>query len=262
MRTGMQKTKKRWTVFAVGVLFLAASSMTDVARCETAKEILEKAFDYYRGESSETEVDMIIHRPDWERKMTLKGWSKGREDALFRVIAPAKDAGNGTLKKDREMWTYNPKVNRVIKIPPSMMSQAWMGSDFSNDDLAKSDTILQDYTHEMMGVASQDNHKVYTIKLMPRPNAPVVWGMQHMKIRDDHILLQQSFFDEDMQLVKAMTTSDIVMLGGKLFPRIWYMRKGEDPDEYTQVIYKEARFDIPITDGFFSISNLKDPRVR
>lgn len=160
------------------------------------------------------------------------------------------------------MWTYNPKVNRVIKIPPSMMSQAWMGSDFSNDDLAKSDTILEDYTHEMMPVTSQDNHTVYTIRLTPKPRAPVVWGMQLMKIRDDHILLEQGFFDEDRQLVKEMTTSDIVMLGGKLFPRVWRMRKPESPDEYTEVVYREAAFDIPITDAFFSIPNLKDPRVR
>jgi len=140
-----------------------------------------------------------------------------------------------------------------------MMSQAWMGSDFSNDDLAKSDTVLEDYTHEMMQVSSQDNHTVYTIKLIPKPRAPVVWGMQRIKIRDDHIFLVQGFYDEDMQLVKEMTTSDIVMLGGKLFPRIWRMGKAESPGEYTEVIYREAAFDIPITDGFFSNADVRNP---
>ena len=256
-KTGAQK------VIAAVMLSIGALLIADPVGGEpTARAVLEKAFDYYRGQSSETEVDMIIHRPAWERRMTLKGWSKGREDALIRVMAPSKDAGNATLKKGREMWTYNPKVNRLIKIPPSMMSQAWMGSDFSNDDLAKSDTILEDYTHEMMSVTSQGNHTVYTIKLTPKPRAPVVWGMQHMKIRDDHILLEQGFFDEDRRLVKEMATSDIVMLGGKLFPRVWRMRKAESPDKYTEVVYREAAFDIPITDAFFSIPNLKDPSVR
>jgi len=258
----MGKTTGARAVVAA-VLSMGALLIPGPARSEPmAREVLEKAFDYYRGQSSQTEVDMSIHRPAWERTMTLKGWSKGREDALIRVVAPAKDAGNATLKKGREMWTYNPKVNRVIKIPPSMMSQAWMGSDFSNDDLAKSDTILEDYTHEMISVTSQGNHTVYTIQLTPKPRAPVVWGMQRMKIRDDHILLEQSFFDEDGQPVKEMTASDIVMLGGKLFPRVWRMQKAESPDEYTEVVYREAAFDIPITDAFFSIPNLKDPRVR
>jgi hypothetical protein len=143
-----------------------------------------------------------------------------------------------------------------------MMSQAWMGSDFSNNDLAKSDTILEDYTHEIIGTETQDNHKVYVIKLMPKLNAPVVWGMQKMKIRDDRILVQQSFYDEDFKLVREMTTSQIGMLGGKLFPRVWYMRKAETADKYTKLFYKNAKFDIDISNSFFSISNLKNPKGR
>jgi outer membrane lipoprotein-sorting protein len=128
---------------------------------------------------------MTIHRPDWERSLTIKAWTRGEKDSIFFILTPPKDVGNGTLKRGREMWIYNPKVNRVIKLPPSMMSQAWMGSDFSNNDLAKSDSILEDYTHLLEGVETHEGKKVYVVKSTPKPAAPVVWGMQRLKIRED-----------------------------------------------------------------------------
>ncbi|OEU80738.1 MAG: outer membrane lipoprotein-sorting protein, partial [Desulfobacterales bacterium S5133MH4] len=171
-----------------------------------------------------------------------------------------KDNGNGTLKKGREMWMYNPKVNRVIKLPPSMMSQAWMGSDFSNNDLAKSDSMINDYTHTIVGTEIHEGKKVYVMKSIPKPEAPVVWGMQRLKIREDHILLSQEFFDEDLKLVKAMTTLEIRMLGGKLFPKVWKMQKADTKDEYTQLSYKKLTFEQDLPDNLFTLSNLRNPR--
>ena len=178
------------------------------ANGQDAQALVEAAVSYYRGEASISTVDMTIHRPNWERVITIKAWTKGQKDSIFIILAPPKDNGNGTLKRGGEMWTYNPKVNRVIKLPPSMMSQAWMGSDFSNNDLAKSDSVIEDYTHTITGTEIYDGKKVYVIKSMPKPEAPVVWGMQKLKIREDHILLSQEFYDEDLKLVKAMTGID------------------------------------------------------
>ena len=151
--------------------------------------LVQKAFDYWRGMSSYSEFSMTIHRPDFERTMVLKGWSKGRSDALFFVLQPPKDAGNGSLKKGKDMWSYNPKINRAIKLPPSMMSQSWMGSDFSNDDLAKTDSILEDYDHRIIERVQEDGHQVITVESIAREDAPVVWGKQVLRIRDDFILL-------------------------------------------------------------------------
>ncbi|MCP5045855.1 MAG: outer membrane lipoprotein-sorting protein, partial [bacterium] len=139
-----------------------------------AQSLVEDSFNYMRDKSSVSEVVMTVHRPDWERKMTIKAWTRGRKDSLFYIEAPPKDRGNGTLKKGREMWMYNPKINRVIKIPPSMMSQSWMGSDFSNNDLAKSDSVLTDYTHTITGTETHGSLTVYLIKSVPKPESPVV----------------------------------------------------------------------------------------
>lgn len=230
------------------------------ANGQDAQALVEAAVSYYRGEASISTVDMTIHRPNWERVITIKAWTKGQKDSIFIILAPPKDNGNGTLKRGREMWTYNPKVNRVIKLPPSMMSQAWMGSDFSNNDLAKSDSVIEDYTHTITGTEIHDGKKVYVIKSMPKPEAPVVWGMQKLKIREDHILLSQEFYDEDLKLVKAMTGQQIQMLGGKLFPKVWKMQKSDVKDEYTLLNYKGLMFKQDLPDSLFTLSSLKNPR--
>jgi len=240
-------------------LFLFVGPGTN-AKAQNAQAVVKGSFNYMRGKTSMCTVDMTIHRPDWERTITIKAWTKGQHDSIFWVIAPPKDHGNGTLKKKREMWMYNPKVNRVIKIPPSMMSQAWLGSDFSNDDLSKTESLINDYSHTIIGTETHEGKRVYLIKSIPKPEAPVVWGMQRLKIREDHIFLVQEFYDEDLKLVKALTTLQIQMLGGKLFPRVWKMQKADVKDEYTVLEYKELTFDQDLPDRLFTLSSLKTPR--
>jgi len=233
---------------------------TAVGNAQDAQTLIKAAVEYYRGKASVATVEMIIHRPNWERKMTMKAWTKGQKNSLFTIIAPPKDRGNGTLKRGREMWTYNPKVNRVIKLPPSMMSQSWMGSDFSNNDLAKSDSILEDYTHKIVGTETHQGKTVYVVESVPKPAAPVVWGMQRLKVREDFILLSEEFFDEDVLLVKMMTGSKIEMLSGKLFPRIWTMKKSDTQDEYTRLNYREIVFKETLPNSLFTQSSLKSTR--
>ena len=225
-----------------------------------ALSLVENSFNYMRDKSSVAEVVMTVHRPDWERKMTIKTWTRGRKDSLFYIEAPPKDHGNGTLKKGREMWMYNPKINRVIKVPPSMMSQSWMGSDFSNNDLAKSDSLLSDYTHSITGTETHAGLTVYLIESMPKPEAPVVWGMQKLKIREDLIWLSQEFYDEDLEPVKAMTTLEIQMLGGKLYPKIWRMRKVGEKNNYTELNYTSLAFKSTLPESLFTLTSLRKAR--
>jgi len=237
----------------VRVIFASSSYALD------ARDIVAAAVNYYRGNASIATVEMRIHRPAWQRDMTIQSWTQGQKNSLFTIVAPAKDRGNGTLKRGREMWTYNPKVNRVIKLPPSMMSQAWLGSDFSNNDLSKSDSIIEDYTHTIFKTETHENQTVYVIQSIPTPEAPVVWGMQRLKIREDHVLLAQEFYDEDKKLVKAMTGSRIEMLGGKWFPKVWKMQKADADDEYTLLNYIVLEFKDELPDRFFTLSALRNP---
>jgi outer membrane lipoprotein-sorting protein len=224
-----------------------------------ARAIVEAAHAYMRGKASVAVVDMTIHRSDWERTVAIKAWTKGRDESIFVILAPPKDEGNGTLKKGVEMWMYNPRVDRTIKIPPSMMAQSWMGSDFSNNDLAKSDSLLDDYTHRVIGRETDAGQPVYVIESLPKPAAPVIWGMQRLKIRADHIFLEESFYDEDRRLVKTLRCTGIQILGGKLFPRVWTMMKAEDPNAYTRLDYRSLEFLDSLPDNLFTQAALRHP---
>lgn len=224
------------------------------------QKMVVAAFEYLRGAASVATVTMIIHRPNWERRMTIDAWTRGNDESLFRIVAPAKDRGNGTLKIGREMWTYNPKINRVIKLPPSMMSQAWMGSDFSNNDLAKSDSLIVDYEHRLTGAETVDGHRHYYITSIPHPEAPVVWGMLKLIIRDDHIMLKEEFFDEDHQSVKVLTLEEIAPLGGRPYPRTWRMRKTDADEGFTLVRYEKLVFKERLADMYFRVASLKTER--
>ena len=251
--------KKRLSLMLFVPLSLLIGFCTG-ADAQDPQAMVEESFNYMRGKTSISTVNMKIHRPDWERVVTIKAWTKGENESIFWIIAPPKDNGNGTLKKKKQMWMYNPKVNRVIKIPPSMMSQAWMGSDFSNNDLSKTDSMIKDYIHTIEGTEIHEGKKVYLIKSMPKPEAPVIWGMQKLKIREDHIFLVQEFYDEDLKLVKALTTSQIQMLGGKLFPKVWKMQKADVKDKYTLLEYKELEFNRDLPDRLFTVPSLKTLR--
>lgn len=225
-----------------------------------AKQIIKAALDHWRGVSSYSEMTMTIHRPDWERTMSMRGWTRGADQSLVRVTAPAKDAGNGTLILDNEMWSYSPKINRVIKVPSSMMGQSWMGSDFSNRDVARDDDILQQYDHKLTKTETVDGHTVYHVEAIPHPTAAVVWGRQTLQVRDDFVLLQEDFYDQDGVLVKSMVTSEIKEMDGRTVAARQRMSKVETQQEWTEIIVDAVDFDIDINDRVFTLSNLRNPR--
>ena len=223
-------------------------------------ELIQKAMDHWRGTSSYSHMSMTIHRPDWERSMSMRSWTKGEKTSLVRVTEPKKDAGNGTLLKDNNMWTFAPKVNRIIKVPSSMMSQSWMGSDFSNKDISKSTDIIDQYDHTLLETREQDGHTVYVIESIPHEEAAVVWGKEVLTIRDDYVLLEQQFWDQDGVLVKTIKALEIRELGGRTVASRIRMGKVDTPDEWTEMAVREIEFDVSHPDSLFTLSNLRNPR--
>lgn len=225
-----------------------------------AATIIKTAMDQWRGVTSHSTMSMTIHRSDWERTMTMEAWTAGEKKSLVRVLKPKKDAGNGTLLLDKKMWTFSPKINRVIKIPSSMMNQSWMGSDFSNKDVARSTDIIDQYIHTLIETESSEDHKIYVIRSVPKEDAPVVWGEEIIRIRDDFVVLEHTFYDQDMIAVKRMFAIKVGMMGGRMVAISERMAKVETPDEYTEIKMISAEFDIEIPDNMFTLSNLRNPR--
>ena len=226
-----------------------------------ARNLIRKAMDHWRGLTSQSTITMTIHRPDWERTMTMESWNKGDKLSLVRVIEPRKDAGNGTLLNDSNMWTFSPKINRIIKVPSSMMSQSWMGSDFSNKDIAKSTDIIDQYEHELTDSQERDGHVHYTITSIPHEEAAVVWGKEVLVIRDDFVLMEEQFWDQDGQLVKTMKTLEVAEMGERAVARVIHMAKtGMEEKEWTRMTVERIEFDLELPDQLFTLSNLRNPR--
>lgn len=224
------------------------------------RKLIQQAMDHWRGLSSYSEMTMTIHRPEWERSMSMQSWTKGDKTSLVRVTAPKKDTGNGTLIKGNNMWSFSPKINRIIKIPSSMMGQSWMGSDFSNKDISKSTEIIDDYDHRLLETRELDGHTQYVIESVPHEDAAVVWGREVLTIRDDYILLEQQFWDQDDQLVKTMKATEIKQLGGRMVASIIHMGKIDTPQEWTEMSVQAIEFDLSPPDSLFTLSNLQNPR--
>ena len=242
----------------LGLALLFAGS----ARAQTpdAVALIRAAIDYWRDVSSYSVSEMVIHRPDWERAVTFRVWTRGDKHSLVRVIEPPKDRGNATLLVDNEMWSFTPRINRVIKIPSSMMNQSWMGSDFSNNDLAKADDLIEHYHHKLLNTEIRDGHTVYVIESVPKETAPVVWGKEVVTVRDDYVLLEHAFYDQQGTLLKRLVTEELKPMGGKIVATRQVMRKLDKPQEWTLIRVKEAQFGVDIPPGAFTVGNLRNPR--
>jgi len=230
------------------------------AAAREAREIVRAAWDHWRGVTSQGEMAMTIHRASWERSMSMKAWTKGQKHSLVRVTAPRKDAGNGTLMIDNAMWTYSPKVNRVMKVPSSMMGQSWMGSDFSNKDVSRADTIVDQYDHTLLEEEKSEGHTVYVIESVPHDDAAVVWGKEVLKVRDDNVLLAQDFYDQDGKLVKSLRSTKVGNMGGRALALVQRMEKLESDGEWTEIVIDDMSFDVDLPDSLFTRSNLRNPR--
>ncbi len=249
--------------FRLGIFLICLfgySTFTHAEQLLDPKALIRAAMDHWRGLSSYSLMTMTVHRNDWQRSMTMQTWTQGDKLSLVRIIEPKRDAGNGTLIKDQNMWTYSPKINRIIKVPSSMMNQSWMGSDFSNKDISKSTDIIEQYDHHLLQSKEKDTHIYYTIESIPHEDAAVVWGKEVVVIRDDFVMIRQQFWDQDNSLVKEMNTLEVVVMGGRSIAKRLRMNKLETPHEWTEMSVSEIDFDIELSDRLFSLSNLRNPR--
>jgi len=250
--------RRLWLAAALLATGLTAGADSEESR--NAKDIVRDAINHWRGTSSKGAMTMTIHRPDWERSMSMESWTQGEKRSLVRVTAPRKDRGNGTLIDGNNMWSFSPKINRVIKVPSSMMGQSWMGSDFSNKDISRADDIVEQYDHTLLSEAQIDDHIVYEIQAIPHEDASVDWGKEVLVVRSDNVLVEHRFYDQDGELVKALRTLEIGEMGGRTVAIQQRMEKADAADEWTEIVVDSVEFDLVLSDNLFTLSNLRNPR--
>jgi len=241
-------------VFTIGFVGLMSISTS----AQSAEEIVRQAYEKMEGESSRAEITMKIVRPNWDRSVSMKSWSLGEDYSLILITAPARDEGTSFLMRNNEIWNWLPDVNRTIKMPPSMMSQSWMGSDFSNNDLVRESSVITDYTYTLLEDENVDGYDCYKIEMIPKPDAPIVWARVVSFIsKDEYLNLRVEYYDEDDEMVRVMTGSEVEQLGGRLLPTRMEMIPVEDEGNRTIITYQDIEFDIDISERFFSIQNMK-----
>jgi outer membrane lipoprotein-sorting protein len=244
------------------LLLLSGGKSVLYAQNLSAKDIVKKANEKFNGEETSVGImSMTIVRPTWERTISFKNWTKGTEHALTLIIAPARDKGQTFLKRGTEMWTWTPSISRLTKLPPSMMSQGWMGSDYTNDDILKESSVVNDYSHEIVGEEEIEDRICYKIKLLAKEDAAVIWGSQMRWIdKKDHMFLKSELYDEDGYLIRTEIASDIKTMDGRILPTKIEIIPAEEEGKKTIVVFEKLEFNKPIDDAFFSQNNMK--RIR
>jgi len=240
------------------LLIVISTSCSFTIIGQDATDIIKKADDLRRGNSSYAELTIEIVRPTWSREMKVKTWSLTNDFSMILITAPARDKGTVFLKRKNEIWNWIPSIERNIKLPPSMMMQSWMGSDFTNDDLIEESSIVEDYYHTLVGDTIILDKETYKIELIPKPDAPVVWGKIYSWIsKGDFLELKAEMFDEDDYKVSFINFSDIKDLGGRILPSIMEYNPVDEPGNKTIISYDKVIYDIDVDNSFFSIKNMK-----
>jgi outer membrane lipoprotein-sorting protein len=240
------------------ILALFAAGSTLRAATPDALAIAKKCDAALKGKTQRGAASMTVHTPEWQRTLEMNFWYDYPDNTFIRITGPAKDAGTGTLRLGSNMWTYLPSVERVIKIPPSLMLQAWMGSDFTNDDLVKESSLSTDYTHRIEGETTEDGDACYRLLATPKPNAAVVWGKLVLLIRKtDYIPRREEFYDERGALQKTLYFDQIRPAGERNYPMRWRMVSNTKPGHETTLTFSSLVFDKPVPADVFTRQNLE-----
>lgn len=247
----------KYLIFFAGI-FAIVFFTPGLAPAQTASEIVKKAENKARGDKAYGEMKMTIMRPTWQREVTMKMWSMGDDYSLVVITEPARDRGAAFLKRKKEIWNWQPSIDRSIKLPPSMMMQSWMGSDFTNDDLVKQSSFNTDFTHKILGEEMVEGRNCYKIELLPKPDAAVVWGKIIVWIDDkEYLELRVEFYDEDGYLINTMYGKNIRMLGGRNLPATLELIPADKPGQKTIIEQLSLDFNVKLNESYFSVQNLK-----
>jgi negative regulator of sigma E activity len=241
-------------------LILALLALPSAAAANEAKATCERMIHRMRGHANVARYEMTVERPQWTRSIQIQAWDdRGKERLFLRILNPPKDQGVSFLKIGYNLWNYLPRVEKIVRIPPSMMLQPWMGSDFSNDDLIKESSYIDDYTHAIVGKETWEGEEVTQIELTPLPDAPVVWGKVVYWVRNDDLPVQQHFLNEQGKLIKDLRFEEFKIMDGVMFPTFWIMRNVAKDGQKTTLQLLEVDFDPDpaIADSVFTQRNLR-----
>ena len=247
-------------LFPVFVMMLLLIAATPAAAIEV-DELIRHIDRLWRGETSQATMSMAVKTNRYERTMTMEAWSRGKDYSLVVIRNPVKDRGISTLKVEENIWNYLPKINRVTKVPSSMMSGSWMGSPFTNDDLVKENTFEDDYDASISFEGERNGQRIYELTFVPKTDAAVVWGKVLMMIEQESLAPYKAlYYDEEGLLIRTMIMDQPQQIDGRTIPMRMSLQPEDKPDESTVIVYQDIAFGMPLEKSFFSLQTLKRRR--
>ena len=251
------KLKSLIFLFFLLVAFAISIFPANQALATDVKEIITHIDQLYRSKTSHADLEMKIVTPNWERTLSMTVWTKGTDKTFIRITAPKKEKDITTLRIGKEMWNYLPKVNKTFKVSPSMMMNSWMGSDFTNDDLVRESSLINDYTYQRITPEDPSPELIY-IELIPKEDTPIVWGKVISAVRkEDYIPVWQHFYDEKDKLMRVLNYKEIKAFGNKTLPSVMEMIPQNKEGNKTGVRFLNAEYDSDIDDKVFTRRNLQ-----
>lgn len=232
--------------------FLAAAVFSDAI---TGQQIMKEMEQRMRGNSSQGRIKMEI--PKTGRELIADFWMEGANNTLIKIVEPAKQSGQVTLKSGKMLWIYDPKIEKLAKISPAYLVKTWEGSDFTYDDMIKATTIVNDYKHRLAGTEIVQDKELWKIESVPNPGVPVLWGKLIFLVGKDFLPRRQDFYDEKGRLVKTLEFSEFRTMGGRLFPAEWKMTDMTKTGSFSVIKYQKISFNLPIKPNTFSLKSLQ-----
>jgi hypothetical protein len=224
-----------------------------------AKDLVKRVEQQSLGRSFHGRLRMTIERPEGKRELEILSWAEGHDKALVKVLKPEKDRGSANLRLEFNLWQYLPKVERTIKVPPSLMLQSWMGSDFTNDDLVKTSRLSRDYECKIEKEEILDKRKLIKLDCRPNPNAPVVWGRLELWVEPGKAtVMRQNFYLENGEMAKELVGQNVKSFGSHTLASRLVM-KTIKKNTTTTLEYLDANFDLPIDKNIFTQGQLQAP---
>ena len=239
----------------IGALLLLSALPASGQEIPDVDAVLDHLDDLYRSSSSHAVMTMRVDRPRGTRELTLESWSRGMDDALIVIRDPAREAGTATLMTDDGLWNYAPRADRLIRIPSGLLSESWMGSHFTNDDLLRETSYREDYTAAADWV-DDEGDRALRITLTPRPEAPVVYTRVEFWLDERWVPSRTDYFDGD-DLVRTMRYTDVEEVAGRLLPMTLTIVPTDAPEERTVVIYHSLELDLPVDGDLFTRRGLR-----
>ena len=234
----------------------APEPAADGAPLPSVDEVTKHLDQLYGAGSAHGTMSMAVVTRHFQRTLTMETWSQGDDHMLVVIRAPAREAGTSTLKTEKGLWSYAPRADRMLRVPSGMLSESWMGSHFTHDDLVRESSFKEDYVTTLRAEQT-DSGPELVLTMIPRPDAPVIYTRIVQRLRaDDWLPIRAEYYDGDTK-IRTLHFRAIRLLGGRRIPTVIELIPHETPQERTTITYEAMVFDGDIDPALFTPRGLR-----